>query len=92
MSFKNCLLAIRHIAGNIMTNIDQYWDWEYIKQNTKTVSLSITLPITLSASKSLFARLECMKTVVFAAHMREGVVVAPVGVTNNMTVCCVSVN
>jgi hypothetical protein len=33
-----------------------------------------------------------MKTVVFAAGRREGVVVAPVGVTNNMTVCYVSVN
>jgi hypothetical protein len=35
----------------------------------------------------LFARTECMKTVVFAACRREGVVVAPVGITNNMTVC-----
>ena len=60
--------------------------------NTKTVSLSVTLPVTLSASESLFARTECMKTVVLAARRREGVVVAPVGVNNNMTVCYVSVN
>ena len=33
-----------------------------------------------------------MTTVVCAARRREGVVVAPVGVTNNMTVCYVSVN
>ena len=33
-----------------------------------------------------------MKTVAFAARRREGVVVAPVGVTNNMTVCYVTVN
>ena len=33
-----------------------------------------------------------MKTVVFGARMREGVVVAPIGLTNNMTVCYVSVN
>jgi hypothetical protein len=33
-----------------------------------------------------------MKTVVFAAGRREGVVGPPVGVTNNMTVCYVSVN
>jgi hypothetical protein len=46
----------------------------------------------LSASESLFARTECMKTVVFGARMREGVVVAPVGLTSNITVCYVSVN
>jgi hypothetical protein len=40
---------------------------------------------------TLFARTECMKTVVFAARRKEGVVGAPVGVTNNMTVCYVSV-
>jgi hypothetical protein len=34
----------------------------------------------------------CVKTVVFAARRREGVVVAPVCITNNMTVCYVSVN
>jgi hypothetical protein len=50
------------------------------------------LPVTLSASESLFARTECMKTVVFAARRRDGVAVAPVGVTNNMAVCYVSVN
>jgi hypothetical protein len=33
-----------------------------------------------------------MKTVVFAARGREGVVVAPVDVTNNMTVCYCGVN
>jgi hypothetical protein len=33
-----------------------------------------------------------MKTVVFATRRRERVVVAPVGVTNNMTFCYVSVN
>ena len=52
------------------------------------------MPVTVSASESLFARteLECMKIVVFAARKRKGVVVAPVDVTNNMTVCYVSVN
>ena len=65
---------------------------EYIKQNTKSVSLSVTLPATLSASESLLASTECMKTVVFAARRREGVVVAPVCITNNVTVCYVSVN
>ena len=63
-----------------------------IKQNTKTVSLSVTLPVTLSASESLSARTECMKTVVFVTRRRERVVVTPVGVTNNMTFCYVSVN
>jgi hypothetical protein len=43
-------------------------------------------------SESLFARTECMKTVAFAVVRSEGVMVAPVGVTNNMTVCCISVN
>ena len=72
-----------------MTSIET----EYIKQNTKTVSLSVTLPVPLSASDSLLARAECMKTVLCAARRRgEGVVVAPVGVTNNMTVCYASVN
>jgi hypothetical protein len=65
---------------------------EYIKQNTKSVSLSVTLPATLSASDSLLANTECMKTVVFAARRREGVVVAHVCITNNVTVCYVSVN
>jgi hypothetical protein len=65
---------------------------EYIKQNTKSVSLSVTLPATLSASESLLASKECMKTVVFAARSREGVVVAPVCIANNVTVCYVSVN
>ena len=60
---------------------------EYIKQNTKSISLSVTLPATLSASESLLA-----KTVVFAARRREGVVVAHVCITNNVTVCYVSVN
>ena len=41
---------------------------------------------------TLFTRTECMKTVVFAARKKEGVVVAPIDVTNNMTVCYVSVN
>jgi hypothetical protein len=48
--------------------------------------------ITLSASESLLASKECMKTVVFAARSREGVVVAPVCIANNVTVCYVSVN
>ena len=65
---------------------------EYIKQNTKSVSLSVTLPATLSASEILFVSTECMKTVMVAARRREGVVVAPVYITNNMTVCYVSVN
>ena len=85
MSLKFFLLTIRHIAGNIMTSIET-------ETNIKTVSLSVTLPVTLSASESLFARTECMKTVVFAVRRKEGVVVAPVGVTSNMTVCYVSVN
>ena len=71
-----------------MTSIET----EYIKQNTKTVSLSVTLIVTLSMSESLFARTECMKTMMFAVRRREGVVVASVGVSNNMTVCYVSVN
>ena len=71
-----------------MTSIET----EYIKQNTKTVSLSVTLIVTLSVSESLFARTECMKTMMFAVRRREGVVVASVGVSNNMTVCYVSVN
>ena len=62
------------------------------KQNTKTVSLSVTLPVTLSVSESLFARTEFMKTVVLGTRMREGVVVVSVGLTNNMTVCNVNVN
>jgi hypothetical protein len=33
-----------------------------------------------------------MKTAVFAASMREGVVVVPLDVTNNITVCYVSVS
>jgi hypothetical protein len=41
---------------------------------------------------SLFARTECMQTVVFAARRKEGVMGAPVGVTNNMTICYVIVN
>jgi len=45
------------------------------------------LHVTLSASEGLFAR-----TVVYAARRRERVVVALVGVTNNMTVCYISVN
>jgi hypothetical protein len=57
-----------------------------------TESLTVTLPVTLSARESLFPSTECMKTVVFAARRREGVVVAPVCYTNNMTVCYVSVN
>jgi hypothetical protein len=63
-----------------------------VKMVYKTVSLSVTLLVTLSASESLFARTECMKTVVFVARRREGVVVTQVGVTNNMTVCYISVN
>ena len=45
-------LTIRHIAGNIMTSIET--------ENTSNISLSVTLPITLSASESLFARTECI--------------------------------
>ena len=45
--------------------------------SNKTVSLSVTF----STSESLFLRTECMKTVVFAAHRREGAVVAPVDLT-----------
>ena len=56
------------------------------------VTKSVTLPVTLSASESLFARTECMKTVVFGACRGERVVVVPVGITNNMTVCYVRVN
>ena len=50
---------------------------EYITQDTKTVSLSVTLPVTLSASEGLFARIWCMKRVMFATCRREGVVVVP---------------
>ena len=57
----------------------------------RSVSLSVALPATLSASESLLASTECIKTVVFAAR-REGVVVAPVCITNNVIVCYVSVN
>jgi hypothetical protein len=56
------------------------------------VTKSVTLPVTLSASENLFARTECMKTVVFGACRGERVVVAPVGITNNMTVYYVRVN
>jgi hypothetical protein len=66
MSLKK-KLTIRHIASNIMTSIE-----------TENTSLSVTLSVTLSASESLFARTECMNTVVFAARGREAVVVAPV--------------
>jgi hypothetical protein len=67
MSFTKKELTISDIAGDIMTSIET--------ENTsnkipKTVSLSVTLPVTLSASESLFARTECMKTVVFAARRR----------------------
>ena len=89
MSFTKKELTISDIAGDIMTSIET----ENTSNKIPTkVSLSVTLPVTLSASESLFARTECMKTVVLAARRREGVVVAPVGVNNNMTVCYVSVN
>jgi hypothetical protein len=39
---------------------------------TKTVSLSVTLPVPLSASDSLLARAECMKAVLCAARRRGG--------------------
>jgi hypothetical protein len=45
----------------------------------------------MSASGSLFARTECIQTVAFAARRREGVVVAPLGVTDNMSLLSVSI-
>jgi hypothetical protein len=50
------------------------------------------LPVTLSASESLFARTGCNEDSGVCFSEEVGVVVAPVGVTNNMTVCYVSVN
>jgi hypothetical protein len=80
-----CVLCNNNHTPYCWQHNDYCWDWEYIKQNTRTVSLSVTLPVNLSASEILFARTECMKTVMFTARRREGVVVTLVGVINNTT-------
>jgi hypothetical protein len=65
--------------------------WWHQTKYQDSVAIS-NLACNLERESELVARTEGMKTVVFATRRREGVVVAPGGVTNKITFCYVSVN